>query len=114
MTSNFSRRPPSKVIERHAQASHPSSFSPCGNAGAFFWVWYAAGLMSVKLARSAGLISLATMASRVLGVAREMVLAAFFGAGSGYEMDAYNVAFRIPNLVRDLFAEVMCQPSVSS
>ncbi len=68
-------------------------------------MWYAAGGMSVKLARSAGLISLATMASRVLGVAREMVLAAFFGAGSGVEMDAYNVAFRVPNLLRDLFAE---------
>src|SRR6476660_10197207 len=61
--------------------------------------------MSVKLARSAGLIGVATMASRVLGVAREMVLAAFFGAGSGVEMDAFNVAFRVPILLRDLFAE---------
>jgi putative peptidoglycan lipid II flippase len=61
--------------------------------------------MSVRLARSAGLISIATMASRLLGVAREMVLAAFFGAGSGMEMDAFNVAFRVPNLLRDLFAE---------
>ena len=61
--------------------------------------------MSVKLARSAGLISVATMASRLLGVAREMVLAAFFGASGGVEMDAFNVAFRVPNLVRDLFAE---------
>jgi len=61
--------------------------------------------MSVKLARSAGLISIATMASRVLGVAREMVLAAFFGASGGMEMDAFNVAFRVPNLLRDLFAE---------
>ncbi|MFL6279684.1 MAG: murein biosynthesis integral membrane protein MurJ, partial [Vicinamibacterales bacterium] len=61
--------------------------------------------MSVKLARSAGLISVATMASRVLGVAREMVLAALFGASGGIEMDAFNVAFRIPNLLRDLFAE---------
>jgi putative peptidoglycan lipid II flippase len=43
------------------------------------------------------------MASRVLGVAREMVLAGIFGAGSA--MDAFNVAFRVPNLVRDLFAE---------
>jgi putative peptidoglycan lipid II flippase len=59
--------------------------------------------MSVKLARSAGLISIATMASRLLGVAREMVLAAFFGAGT--QMDAFNVAFRVPNLLRDLFAE---------
>lgn len=61
--------------------------------------------MSVKLARSAGLISIATMASRVLGVGREMVLAAFFGASGGMEMDAFNVAFRVPNLLRDLFAE---------
>lgn len=59
--------------------------------------------MSSRLARSAGLIGLATMASRVLGVVREAVLAAYFGAGT--EMDAYNVAFRVPNLVRDLFAE---------
>jgi putative peptidoglycan lipid II flippase len=59
--------------------------------------------MSVKFARSAGLIGIATMASRVLGVAREMVLSAFFGAG--IEMDAFNVAFRVPNLLRDLFAE---------
>jgi putative peptidoglycan lipid II flippase len=59
--------------------------------------------MTSRLARSAGLISLATMLSRVLGVARDTVLAALFGAGT--EMDAYNVAFRIPNLLRDLFAE---------
>jgi putative peptidoglycan lipid II flippase len=43
------------------------------------------------------------MTSRVLGVARETVLAALFGAGN--DMDAFNVAFRIPNLLRDLFAE---------
>jgi len=43
------------------------------------------------------------MASRVLGLARDTVLAAYFGAGPA--MDAYNVAFRIPNLLRDLFAE---------
>jgi putative peptidoglycan lipid II flippase len=43
------------------------------------------------------------MTSRILGVVREQVLAALFGAGNA--MDAYNVAFRIPNLVRDLFAE---------
>jgi putative peptidoglycan lipid II flippase len=45
------------------------------------------------------------MASRLLGVAREAVLATFFGAGAGPEMDAFNVAFRVPNLLRDLFAE---------
>jgi putative peptidoglycan lipid II flippase len=61
--------------------------------------------MSVRLARSAGLISIATMASRLLGVARETVLAGIFGASAGPAMDAFNVAFRIPNLLRDLFAE---------
>jgi putative peptidoglycan lipid II flippase len=45
----------------------------------------------------------ATLASRLLGLARESVLAALFGAGNA--MDAFNVAFRLPNLVRDLFAE---------
>ena len=59
--------------------------------------------MSFRLARSAGLIGVATMASRALGVVREVIFAAYFGAGT--EMDAYNVAFRVPNLVRDLFAE---------
>src|SRR5260370_16769705 len=56
-----------------------------------------------RLARSAGLIGAATMASRVLAVARETVIAYLFGAGN--DMDAYNVAFRVPNLLRDLFAE---------
>jgi putative peptidoglycan lipid II flippase len=59
--------------------------------------------VSSRLARSAGLIGVATMTSRVLGVARETVMAALFGAGTA--MDAFNVAFRVPNLLRDLFAE---------
>jgi putative peptidoglycan lipid II flippase len=59
--------------------------------------------MSTRLARSAGLIGAATLTSRLLGVVRETVLAALFGAGN--QMDAFNVAFRIPNLLRDLFAE---------
>jgi putative peptidoglycan lipid II flippase len=61
--------------------------------------------MSSRLARSAGLIGVATMASRLLGVAREIVLARIFGASATPAMDAFNVAFRVPNLVRDLFAE---------
>ena len=59
--------------------------------------------MSLRLARAAGVISVATMASRLLGLVRDQVLAYLFGAG--HAMDAFNVAFRIPNLVRDLFAE---------
>ena len=58
---------------------------------------------SSRLARSAASAGVATLTSRILGVVREQVVAAFFGAGAA--MDAYNVAFRIPNLLRDLFAE---------
>ena len=43
------------------------------------------------------------LASRVLGVARESLFAALFGAT--WLADAYVIAFRIPNLLRDLFAE---------
>ena len=56
-----------------------------------------------RLARSAGLFGLATMASRLLGLVRDQVLAYYFGTGDAIE--AFRVAFRVPNLVRDLFAE---------
>ncbi len=58
---------------------------------------------SRSLARSAGIVSIATMGSRVLGLVREQVFAAFFGAGVANA--AFLIAFRIPNLLRDLFAE---------
>jgi len=45
------------------------------------------------------------MSSRVLGLVREMVFAYFFGASRSFANDAYVIAFRIPNLLRDLFAE---------
>src|SRR4051812_2995836 len=56
-----------------------------------------------RLTRSAGLAGTATLTSRVLGLVREQVLAAVFGAGN--EMDAFLVALRLPSLARDLFAE---------
>ncbi|MEX1367251.1 MAG: lipid II flippase MurJ, partial [Nannocystaceae bacterium] len=52
---------------------------------------------------STGRVSVAVLASRVLGLLREIVFAALFGAGA--VADAYTVAFRIPNLLRDLLAE---------
>src|SRR5215470_5809004 len=58
-----------------------------------------------SVARSAGIVSMAVMASRVLGLVREMVFAYFFGASKSFANDAYVIAFRIPNLLRDLFAE---------
>ncbi len=56
-----------------------------------------------SVARSAGVVSVAVMFSRVLGLIRETVFARLFGAGFLY--DAFVVAFKIPNILRDLFAE---------
>jgi putative peptidoglycan lipid II flippase len=53
--------------------------------------------------RAAGMVSIAVMCSRVLGLIRETLFAALFGGGR--EMDIFNMAFRVPNLLRDLFAE---------
>jgi len=56
-----------------------------------------------RIARAAGLVSAMTLVSRVLGLVREVVFAALLGAG--YHSDAFRIGFRIPNLLRDLFAE---------
>ena len=53
--------------------------------------------------RAAGVVGIAVLCSRVLGLAREQIFAALFGGGR--VMDAFTIAFRIPNLLRDLFAE---------
>jgi len=53
--------------------------------------------------RAAGVVGLAVIASRLFGLVREVVFAAMFGAGK--LLDVYIAAFRIPNLLRDLFAE---------
>jgi putative peptidoglycan lipid II flippase len=55
------------------------------------------------LGAAAGPVSAATLLSRVFGVVREQVMATLFGAGNA--ADAFNIAFRVPNLLRDLFAE---------
>ncbi|MEI6514418.1 MAG: murein biosynthesis integral membrane protein MurJ [bacterium] len=53
--------------------------------------------------KSAGIVGLAVMGSRILGLVREQVFAAMFGTGKC--LDAFLAAFQIPNLLRDLFAE---------
>ncbi len=53
--------------------------------------------------RAAGVVSAATLLSRIFGYVRDMVLASFFGAGMA--ADAFIAAFRIPNLLRRLFGE---------
>jgi len=57
----------------------------------------------MNLLRAASTVSLLTLASRITGLVREQAMAAVFGAG--VTTDAFNVAFRLPNLLRRMFAE---------
>jgi putative peptidoglycan lipid II flippase len=57
----------------------------------------------VSLFKSASTVSLFTLVSRITGLVRELLVASTFGASA--ITDAFNVAFRIPNLFRRLFAE---------
>jgi putative peptidoglycan lipid II flippase len=56
-----------------------------------------------SVVKAAGLIGVATFSSRILGFIRDMVLARLFGATPA--ADAFFVAYRVPNLLRELFAE---------
>jgi putative peptidoglycan lipid II flippase len=56
-----------------------------------------------QVVRSAGIVLVAVLLSRLTGLVREIVMANRFGAGFAY--DSFLLGFRIPNLTRDLFAE---------
>ena len=62
-----------------------------------------ATLCAVSLLKSASTVSLLTLASRITGLARELLIASTFGVSA--MTDAFNVAFRIPNLFRRFFGE---------
>jgi len=62
-----------------------------------------AGEKKASFAKNVGYVGFATFLSRIFGLLREQTFAGLFGAGS--MTDAFNAAFRIPNLLRDLFAE---------
>ena len=57
----------------------------------------------MSLIKSASIVSLLTLVSRITGLVRELLIASTFGANA--VTDAFNVAFRIPNLFRRFFAE---------
>ncbi|MEY4436280.1 MAG: hypothetical protein RL175_1235, partial [Pseudomonadota bacterium] len=59
--------------------------------------------LTVSLFKSASIVSGLTLVSRITGLMRELLIASTFGASA--LTDAFNVAFRIPNLFRRLFAE---------
>lgn len=59
--------------------------------------------MEINLLKALGTISILTLASRIFGVIRDILIARVFGAGMA--TDAFFVAFKLPNLLRRLFAE---------
>lgn len=58
---------------------------------------------NIKIAKATGIISASTFLSRILGFIRDMIIAMTFG--STLIADAFFVAFRVPNMLRELFAE---------
>jgi putative peptidoglycan lipid II flippase len=61
------------------------------------------GKMAKSLAKSTSIVSLMTFISRILGFIRDMIAARLFGVTAG--VDAFLVAFKLPNFMRNLFAE---------
>jgi putative peptidoglycan lipid II flippase len=62
-----------------------------------------------RIARSTAFFSLATAASRVAGLGREVVAAGYYGISG--PMSAFTIAFQVPNLIRALFADAALQPA---
>lgn len=69
----------------------------------------APGNKAGRIARSTAFFSIATAASRVAGLAREVVAAGYYGVSG--PMSAFTVAFQVPNLIRALFADAALQPA---
>ena len=67
------------------------------------------GRQAGRIARSTAFFSVATAASRVVGLAREVVAAGYYGVSG--PMSAFTTAFQVPNLVRALFADAALQPA---
>ena len=69
----------------------------------------APGHQAGRIARSTAFFSIATAASRVAGLGREIVAAGFYGISG--PMSAFTIAFQVPNLIRALFADAALQPA---
>ena len=81
-TDKFSPKNPSPEGEKGAESGHNSHRS---------------------IIRSTSVLSLGTLSSRILGFLRDVILAKLLG--TGFRADAFFVAFKIPNLFRDLVGE---------
>ncbi|MFI5029008.1 MAG: murein biosynthesis integral membrane protein MurJ [Solirubrobacterales bacterium] len=62
-----------------------------------------------RIARSTAFFSIATAASRIAGLVREIFTASYYGVNG--PMSAFTIAFQVPNLVRSLFADAALQPA---
>jgi putative peptidoglycan lipid II flippase len=62
-----------------------------------------------RIARSTAFFSIATAASRIVGLGREVVAAGYYGISG--PMSAFTIAFQVPNLIRALFADAALQPA---
>ncbi len=69
----------------------------------------APGRQAGRIARSTAFFSIATAASRIAGLVREIVAASYYGISG--PMSAFTIAFQVPNLVRSLFADAALQPA---
>jgi putative peptidoglycan lipid II flippase len=69
----------------------------------------APGRQAGRIARSTAFFSIATAASRVAGLGREVVAAGYYGVSG--PMSAFTIAFQVPNLIRALFADAALQPA---
>jgi len=69
----------------------------------------APGRQGGRIARSTAFFSVATAASRIAGLGREVVAAGYYGISG--PMSAFTIAFQVPNLIRALFADAALQPA---
>jgi putative peptidoglycan lipid II flippase len=90
----------SDAAVREAEAFSPGE-EPSGNP--------APGKQAGRIARSTAFFSIATGASRIAGLVREVVAASYYGVNG--PMSAFTIAFQVPNLVRALFADAALQPA---
>jgi putative peptidoglycan lipid II flippase len=88
------------VAVREAEAFAPGE-EPSANA--------APGRKAGRIARSTAFFSIATAASRIAGLVREIVAASYYGIYG--PMSAFTIAFQVPNLIRTLFADAALQPA---
>jgi putative peptidoglycan lipid II flippase len=94
-----------EALASDAAVREAEAFSPGEEPGAN----PAPGRQAGRIARSTAFFSVATAASRIAGLVREVVAASYYGVNG--PMSAFTIAFQVPNLVRALFADAALQPA---